>query len=68
MTGNDFALAQLSVQMTLDWHKQQPRNAFSDQQITRLCDLNVKLGRLLDQHSALIEHTDGECVFAVVAG
>ena len=66
MTGNDLALAQASVQMALHWHKKQPNNDFSKQQIARLYDLNAKLDRLLDEHSAVVDNTDGECEFAVV--
>ena len=65
MTGNDFALAQTSVQLAINWNKQQPQCDFCDQQIGRLTDLNIKLGQLLDRHSAEIERTDGECEFDV---
>jgi hypothetical protein len=65
MTGNDFAQAHTAAQLAIAWHKKQPKSDFGKREIFKLTDLTKKLDKLLDDHRAIIEATDGECEFEV---
>lgn len=49
LTGNDVALAQMSVQMTMAWWSKQEPSDYGREQTRRLGELRDKLDRILNR-------------------
>lgn len=67
ITGNEIATMLMGVHLGLVWHRARPKSDFGNRELEKLQAVNVKLSRFLEEHSAIIATSDGECMFNVEA-